>query len=179
MQKYDTHDARNILERASARETAARTVVGYVAKQLLASVGVAVLSHVVESATAQSDVGVVPIPTDLAGIDDSPVRAPQRAGSHDQRNRTGEGRPGHARRSGRSCRSRSTRRDRVAYALGSAPRRPSRIRSYVDPGDQRCGIGDGFESARRRGSAAHDEIYREDDEFVRKDRPGRRASKVA
>ncbi len=39
MIKYDTHDARDILERASARETAARTVVGYVAKELLATVG--------------------------------------------------------------------------------------------------------------------------------------------
>ena len=47
MMKYDTRDARDILERASARETAARTVVGYMAKQLLAEVDVKVLSHVV------------------------------------------------------------------------------------------------------------------------------------
>ncbi|MDR9452247.1 MAG: chorismate synthase, partial [Acidimicrobiia bacterium] len=48
MLKYDTHDARNILERASARETAARTVVGYAAAQLLRRVaGISVLSHVV------------------------------------------------------------------------------------------------------------------------------------
>jgi chorismate synthase len=53
MMKYDTHDARNILERASARETAARTVVGYLAKQLLAAVDVAVLSHVVSIGTVR------------------------------------------------------------------------------------------------------------------------------
>ncbi len=47
MMKYDTHDARDVLERASARETAARTVVGYLAKQLLRAAGIEVLSHVI------------------------------------------------------------------------------------------------------------------------------------
>jgi chorismate synthase len=73
MMKYETHDARNILERASARETAARTVAGYVSKMLLAEVGVTVLSHVVQigSVVATSD---IPSPDDLSGIDASPVR---------------------------------------------------------------------------------------------------------
>ena len=48
MLKYQTHDARDILERASARETAARTVAGYVSKLLLAEVGITILSHVVQ-----------------------------------------------------------------------------------------------------------------------------------
>ena len=47
MQKYDTHDARDILERASARETAARTVVGHLSQQVLSLIGVEVFSHVV------------------------------------------------------------------------------------------------------------------------------------
>jgi chorismate synthase len=47
MLKYDTHDARDILERSSARETAARTVAGYLAKLLLRTAGIEVISHVV------------------------------------------------------------------------------------------------------------------------------------
>jgi chorismate synthase len=75
MLKYDTHDARDILERASARETAARTVVGYLAKQLLATIGVEVLSHVVAIGGAGSDPHApLPKPADLASIDESPVR---------------------------------------------------------------------------------------------------------
>lgn len=74
MIKYDTHDARNILERASARETAARTVVGYLAKLLLAEVGVSVLSHVVEIGGVKAPDEPTPKPADLAAIDASPIR---------------------------------------------------------------------------------------------------------
>jgi chorismate synthase len=74
MQKYDTHDARDILERASARETAARTVVGYLAKQLLAEVGVAVMSHVVAVGAVSAVEGPLPLPEDLASVDASEVR---------------------------------------------------------------------------------------------------------
>ena len=76
MLKYDTYDARDILERASARETAARTVVGYVAKQLLAALGIQVFSHVVSigSASVDSD-AILPEPSDLDAIDASEVRA--------------------------------------------------------------------------------------------------------
>jgi chorismate synthase len=73
MVKYDTRDARDILERASARETAARTVVGYLAKQLLAQVDVAVLSHVVSIGTVRAP-DRLPSPEDLPAIDASPVR---------------------------------------------------------------------------------------------------------
>jgi chorismate synthase len=75
MQKYDTHDARDILERASARETAARTVVGYLAKQLLRVIGVEVFSHVVAIGSVQvpSDASL-PEPSALAAIDASEVR---------------------------------------------------------------------------------------------------------
>jgi len=81
MIKYDTRDARDILERASARETAARTVVGYLAKQLLATVGIEIVSHVV----AIGDVAVArdaahPRPGDLQAVDSSPVRAFDGAG---------------------------------------------------------------------------------------------------
>lgn len=74
MMKYDTHDARDILERASARETAARTVVGYLAKRLLAELDIAVLSHVVSIGTVSAPADVVPLPEHLEQIDASPVR---------------------------------------------------------------------------------------------------------
>ena len=74
MQKYDTHDARNILERASARETAARTVVGYACKAMLAELGVDVFSHVVEIGGVAAPAEPLPKPSDLEAIDASPVR---------------------------------------------------------------------------------------------------------
>ncbi len=73
MLKYGTDDARDILERASARETAARTVAGVLAKILLSTVGVRVFSHVVSIGPASSE-GPLPGPEDQGSIDDSPVR---------------------------------------------------------------------------------------------------------
>ena len=63
MLKYDTHDARDILERSSARETAARTIVGYLAKQLLAVVGVEIVSHVIAIGPADIPAGPRRLPT--------------------------------------------------------------------------------------------------------------------
>ena len=75
MLKYDTHDARDILERASARETAARTVVGYLSKQLLDVIGVSVFSHVTAIGEVRVDRSAEkPGPSDLEAIDASPVR---------------------------------------------------------------------------------------------------------
>jgi chorismate synthase len=73
MLKYGTDDARDILERASARETAARTVAGILSKIMLATAGVRVLSHVVAIGPAVSE-GRMPGPDDQDQIDDSPVR---------------------------------------------------------------------------------------------------------
>ena len=55
MQKYDFVDARDVLERASARETAARVAAGAVAKVLLAAIGVEIVSHVVAIGSVQAD----------------------------------------------------------------------------------------------------------------------------
>lgn len=75
MLKYDTHDARDILERASARETAARTVVGYLSKQLLGTLGISVFSHVTSIGGVSIDpTSARPEPKDLEAIDGSPVR---------------------------------------------------------------------------------------------------------
>lgn len=74
MQKYGFTDARDVLERASARETAARVAAGCLAKALLASIDVPVLSHVVQIGGASSKAADRPHPADLAAIDRSPVR---------------------------------------------------------------------------------------------------------
>ena len=74
MQKYGFDEARPVLERASARETAARVAVGAAAKALLAQVGVAVLSHVVRLGPVATRSRAVPTAADLEEIDASPVR---------------------------------------------------------------------------------------------------------
>jgi len=164
MQKYDTHDARNILERASARETAARTVVGYLAKSLLAEVGVAVLSHVIEIGGEAVSGERVPRPEDLPAIDASPVRvfdreAERRIMELIERTRKGRDTLGgvvevvvHGLVPGLGSHVHWDRRidARLAEALMSI----QAIKGVE--------VGDGFESARRRGSAAHDEIYLDD-----------------
>jgi chorismate synthase len=75
MQKYGFDEARPVLERASARETAARVALGAVAKAFLGqAAGVTVLSHVVALGGAQAPAGVVPGPDDAERIDADPVR---------------------------------------------------------------------------------------------------------
>jgi chorismate synthase len=75
MQKYGFDDARPVLERASARETAARVALGSVAQAFLKqSVGATVLSHVVALGGVAASAGVVPQPDDRRRIDEDPVR---------------------------------------------------------------------------------------------------------
>src|SRR4051794_29760595 len=75
MQKYDFDEARPILERASARETAARVALGRVATAFLEqAIGARVLSHVVELGGVGAPAGSVPSPDDLAAVDADPVR---------------------------------------------------------------------------------------------------------
>ncbi len=175
MLKYDTHDARDILERASARETAARTVAGYVAKQLLAATGVTVVSHVVAIGTVEAPEGAVPGPDDQERVDASQVRAfdPEaeeamiaeiEAAKADRDTLGGvvevvvHGLP-----PGVGSHVHWDRRidARLAGALMSI----QAIKAVE--------VGDGLRSARRRGSEAHDEIQYEGDEFRRSsDRAG-------
>ena len=74
MQKYGFTDARDVLERASARETAARVAAGALAKQLLSHIGVDILSHVVQMGSAKAQNTSLPTFGDLAAIDESEVR---------------------------------------------------------------------------------------------------------
>ena len=74
MQKYGFDDARDVLERASARETAARVAAGALAKLLLRTLGVEVISHVIQMGSARASLAQRPTAADLARIDESPVR---------------------------------------------------------------------------------------------------------
>jgi chorismate synthase len=74
MQKYGFDEVSKVLERASARETAARVAAGACAKALLRRLGTEVLSHVVQLGPVVSKATVRPAPADLAKVDASPVR---------------------------------------------------------------------------------------------------------
>jgi chorismate synthase len=74
MQKYGHDDARNVLERASARETAARVAAGAAAKLLLQQLQIDVLSHTIQMGTAKAKTDHRPTPRDLQHVDDNEVR---------------------------------------------------------------------------------------------------------
>jgi chorismate synthase len=74
MQKYGFTDARDVLERASARETAARVAAGALAKALLRCLGVEVISHVIQLGSVRSKSDDRPTPADLDRVDASPLR---------------------------------------------------------------------------------------------------------
>lgn len=175
MMKYDTKDARNVLERASARETAARTVVGYLAKRILASIGVTVVSHVVSIGEAISDSEELPTIDDQPSIDASPVRA---FGKEDEAAMISE--------IERAKADRDTLGGVMEVLVYGVP---VGVGSHVHWDRRLDGllagalmsihamkaveVGDGLESSRRRGSVAHDHIYYKDREFYRNtDRAG-------
>lgn len=171
MQKYDTHDARDILERASARETAARTVVGYLAKQLLATIDVFAISHVTSIGTVAVPPDVPrPLASDIEAIDASEVRV-----FHTETAQA------------MITEIESAKKDRdtlggsvevLAYGV------PPGLGSHVHWDRKLDGllagalmsiqaikaveIGDGLTQARSRGSAAHDEIIHTGEDYARR-----------
>src|SRR4051794_30615055 len=74
IQKFGFSDVRNVLERASARETAARVAAGALAKALLAELGVSVHSHVLSIGSVAAPEQEELSPASFAGVDESPVR---------------------------------------------------------------------------------------------------------
>src|SRR5262249_9058278 len=74
VQKFGFTDVRNVLERASARETAARVAAGSIAKGFLSAVGVSVHSHVAQIASVSAPESDALTPEDFEGVDESPVR---------------------------------------------------------------------------------------------------------
>jgi chorismate synthase len=74
MQKYGFGDARDVLERASARETAARVAAGAVSKAFLAELGVGIVSHIVQMGPVVTKSPARPAVADLPRVDESQVR---------------------------------------------------------------------------------------------------------
>ncbi|GAA1577242.1 chorismate synthase [Actinomadura kijaniata] len=161
MQKYGFDDARPVLERASARETAARVALGTVAKAFLKQVlDVDVLSHVIALGEVEAPADVLPGPGDLAAVDGSPVRCfdagtSERMVAHvDELKKAGDTIGGVV--------------EVLAYGLppglGSHVHWDRRLDSRLAgilmgiQAIKGVEIGDGFTTARRPGSRAHDEI---------------------
>lgn len=170
MLKYGFDDARPVLERASARETAARVAAGTVAREFLRqAVGVEVVSHVISIGDSQPYDGPPPEAADLAAIDESPVRA---FGTAAQESMIAEIEA--AKRDGDTL---GGVVEVVAHGLpvglGSFTSGDNRLDSQLAAavmGIQAIKgveIGDGFQTARRRGTQAHDEMYPGPDGVVR------------
>ncbi len=166
MQKYGFEDARPVLERASARETAARVALGCIASAFLEQAyGIRLVSHTVAIGTAGvGDDAVLPTPDDVAALDADPVRTLDAAGSAAMVAEVEA-----ARKDGDTL---GGVVEVVAYGL------PPGLGSHVH-WDRRLDarlagalmgiqaikgveVGDGFRTAARRGSAAHDEMERDE-----------------
>lgn len=164
MQKYDLDDARPILERASARETAARVALGAVARAFLAqSVGITILSHVVSIGQVRiPDDSALPTSGDMSRIDEDPVRCSDKQTSSamiseiEAAHRDGD-------TLGGVC-------EILAFnmppGLGSHVHWDRRLDARLAgammgiQAIKGVEIGDGFRTSTRRGSVAHDEIER-------------------
>ena len=164
MRKYGFDDARPVLERASARETATRVALGVVAARFLEqALGVRLVSHVVAIGPIETPEDAdLPTPDDVPGLDADPVRCFDATTSAAMVAEIDE------------CRKAGDTLGGVVEVLAYGV--PSGLGSYVQ-GDRRLDarlaaalmsvqaikgveVGDGFRTARRRGSAAHDEIER-------------------
>lgn len=166
MQKYGLEDARDVLERASARETAARSVAGCLAKTLLATVDITILSHVVAIGPVQSKRIDRPGPDDLERIDASPVRCFDPEAEADMIREIEAAGPAGDSLGGVA----EIIATGVPVGLGSHVHWDRRLDSRLAAAlmsiqaVKGVEIGDGFDSAARRGSEAHDAISWNEDE---------------
>ena len=161
VQKYGFTDVRNVLERASARETAARVAAGGLAKAFLRALGVTVFSHVTRIGAVTAPQPEHLAPADFEGVDESPVRCLDAEATQamvaeiDTTRKANESLGGVF----------------EVRAFGLVPGLGSHI-SWEERLDGRLaqaimsiqalkgvGIGDGFDLAGRVGSLAHDEIF--------------------
>jgi len=162
MQKYDLDDARAILERASARETAARVALGAVARNFLQqTVGITILSHVLSIGSIRvSDDAALPQAGDMESIDEDPVRCADKSTSDqmiieiENAHRDGDTLGGVV----------EVLAFNMPPGLGSHVHWDRRLDSKLAgavmgiQAIKGVEIGDGFRTATRRGSVAHDEI---------------------
>ncbi|MBH0115545.1 chorismate synthase [Salinibacterium sp. NG253] len=176
MQKYDFAESRNVLERASARETAARVALGAIARAFLGGLGIRLVSHTLSIGTVRSPEGSpLPAPHDVATLDADLLRCFDPATSElmvaevDQAHEDGDTLGGVV--------------EVLAYGLppglGSYTHWDRRLDAQLSAalmGIQAIKgveVGDGFETAGRRGSVAHDELVQDDDGISRlSDRAG-------
>ena len=160
VQKFGFTDVRNVLERASARETAARVAAGALARVLLRAVGVEVVSHVLRIGTVATPAGE-PGPEDFARVDESPVRCIDEAASAEMVAEIDAARKANESLGGVF----EVRAFGVVPGLGSpaswSERLDGRVAQAVMSIQAMKGvaIGDGFAVAERVGSDAHDEIF--------------------
>ena len=161
VQKYGFTDVRNVLERASARETAARVAAGALAKAFLRRLGVEVHSHVIGigavTAPAPDELG----PEDFANVDDSPVRCLDAEASAAMVEHIDQARKANESLGGVF----EVRAFGLVPGLGSHISWETRMDGLVAhaimsiQAMKGVGVGDAFDVATRPGSQAHDEIF--------------------
>jgi chorismate synthase len=165
IQKFGHTDVRNVLERASARETAARVAAGALAKAFLRALGVEVFSHVTRIGTVTAPARESLEPADFEGVDESPVRSLDADASQAMVAEIDAARKANESLGG----------EFEVIAFGLVPGIGSHV-SWEQRLDGRLaqaivsiqalkgvGIGDGFALAERVGSQAHDEIFWSDE----------------
>ena len=170
MQKYGFLDSRPVLERASARETAARVALGEVAARFLSQLGIKLVTHTVAIGPVKSEDEQLPTPDDVLTLDENPVRCFSKQVSEAMVSEIED-----CQKSGDTL---GGVVETLVYGL------PPGLGSYVHwdrkLDSQLAGalmgiqaikgveIGDGFTTASRRGSVAHDEISRGNDGLVKR-----------
>jgi chorismate synthase len=176
MQKYGFEEARNVLERASARETAARAALGAVARAFLDELGIKLVAHTLSVGTIRvPDGSVLPAPSDVDALDADPLRCFDGTTSAlmveavDKAQKEGDTLGGVV--------------EVLAYGvppgLGSYTHWDRRIDSQLAAAlmsiqaIKGVEVGDGFETTKRPGSAAHDELVTDGETISRlSDRAG-------
>ena len=161
VQKYGHTDVRNVLERASARETAARVAAGALAKAFLGELGVTVLSHVTRIGTVAAPDRDELRPEDFAGVDESPVRCLDLAAGEAMVAEIDAARKANESLGGEF----EVRAFGLVPGIGAHTSWEERLDGRLAQAIMSIqamkgvGIGDGFALAERVGSQAHDEIF--------------------
>lgn len=162
MQKYGFDEARPVLERASARETATRVALGRIAQNFLAELGIKLITHTVAIGPVTNHSTKLPVPSDLEKLDSDPVRCFDATASKamiaeiDDCHSSGDTLGGVV----------ETLVYGVPPGLGSYVHWDKRLDSKLAAAAmgvqaiKSVEIGDGLETTRRRGSVAHDEIVK-------------------
>lgn len=168
VQKFGFSDVRNVLERASARETAARVAGGAICRAFLTAVGVEVRSHVVQIGDVHAPARAVPTLDEFDGVDDDPVRCLDKDAS--------KAMVDHITKQRKANESIGGVFEAVAFGLvpglGSHVSWEERLDGRI--GGAMCSIqaakgvsfGDGFDLPGTPGSGSHDEIFRDEDRGI-------------